>query len=109
MKQGKYLFPIAALLLLLVVSSPATFGADSDVRVVSQKVDGNTVTVTLANDGDQPKTLMVSVAAVVNGETVVSSTGVTVMDGATASATVGFSAPVEATKGFAVEQGANPF
>jgi len=109
MKQGKYLFPIAALLLLLVFSSPATFGADSDVRVVSQKAEGSTVTVTVANDGDQPKTVFVRVAAVVNGETVIGATGVTVMDGASANATVGFSSTVEGTKSLGIDDAQNPF
>jgi len=109
MKQGKYLFPIAALLLLLVISSPGTFGADSDVRVVDQKTEGSTVTVTLVNGGDQPKTVFVSIAAVVNGQTVVGSAAVTVMNGASAKATVGFSGNVEGTKSLCINDGQNPF
>ena len=112
MKQAKYLITVAALLLLLVISSPASFGQsseDSPLRFVSHQAVDNVVHVMLANDGTEAVAAMVSVAAVVDGQTVVSSASTTISAGGQSTASVGFSGRVESTEGITVHDNDNPF
>lgn len=99
----------AALLLLLLATSPSTFGDDhQSLRVVGLEVKGTVVEVTVTNPSSDPQSATVAVEAVVNGEVVRGLTPVVLMGRATASVPVGFTSSVEKILRTGVHDDPNP-
>jgi len=104
--------PVAAgLLLILLATSPPTFGESGDppMAVAGHQVSGNVVQVTVTNPSSDPQTATVQIQVVVDGEVVHGFIPVTVMGGGTASVPVGFTSSVEEVQTLGITQGGNPF
>ena len=93
---GKTWIPaIAALVMLLLATSPPAFGGtDGSLTIAASQTVGTVVVVTVSNTSSEPKTATVRVVAQVDGNLVVSYAPVSVAPNSSANAVAGFPAEV---------------
>jgi hypothetical protein len=100
---------VAGLLLLLLATSPQTFGGDSALSVAGCETAGTVVEVTVANSSSETLTATVRVAASVDGNLMVRVASVTVGPDSAVTAHVGFPTDIQQIILVGIKDHGSPF
>jgi len=103
---------VAALLLLLLATSPPAFGGKNSpgaLAVEGCETTGNAVVVVVSNSGDEPRVGTVTVAAKVDGNLVVRSASVSLSANSTSTVQLSYRSQIEDVTTVGIQDSGVPF